>query len=601
MRPVLRPLVLLVALAAAASGPALAQEITVDADAPQHRFDGAGVSFGLFLNNYVSAGAEAQAELVRLIAEDLDLVYLQEYTNRPDGRGFYPDEDPGYFDRRADFVKAVRAVRPGVEFSVVTNSFPDDLRKDLVLTGRDGVERTYRVLDTDDPDIYTKLADWYFQVFRAYDERGVTVDVLNAVNEPDLLVCGQNVNQCRTHHYGYNGDTRRGVAEIFAQAVPAFKAMLDDPAVNTTGMPVPRVMGPSTFAPGGGGSAFQGGALDYVRYFKAERPEAWEHIDIVATHQYENGVRGDLFQALRTEAEGKPIHQSETHGSKQFLQNTGISPGLSTALSFSQQFGAAVNFGTNAWYYFQTNYPNPADPDDRARFNPGGLVSLSPPVIPDPEPYKHYYAFRQLTSAQPDSSDVLAVTPFDGRQANAVAFRKAGEDTVYVSVTNTNGDARDVTIRVEEDAGPRALASYTLRVTDETRNDAVVAEGVDLGAADGLTVQVGPYSVNTFVVALSMGTDVAEAGAAPPAVLFPSTPNPFRADTQIRYRLREPGHVRLAVYDVLGREVARLADGPQRAGEHAATFSGADARAGVYLYRLTVGERSLTGRMTLLR
>lgn len=596
----MRLIVLLTALVAVAGGPAAAQEVVVDADDPMHQFDGAGVSFGLFLNNYRSASAEAQNDLVRLIAEDLDLVYLQEYTNRPDGTGFYPDEDPTYFDRRADFVKAVRAVRPGVEFSVVTNSFPDRLRKDLVLTGRDGVQRTYRVLDTDDPQIYQKLADWYFQIFRAYDARGVRVDVLNAVNEPDLLVCGQNVNQCRTHHYGYDGDTRRGVAEIFAQAVPAFKALLADPTVNTTGIPTPRIMGPSTFAPGGQGGSFAGGALAYVDYFRDERPAAWEQIDIVSTHQYENGVRGDLFQMLGNRAGDKALHQSETHGSKQFLQNTGISPGLSTALSFAQQFGASVNFGTGAWYYFQTNYPNAADAD-RAGFNPGGLISLSPPAIPDPEPYTHYYAFRQLTSAQPDSSDVLPVTPFDGRQANAVAFRKAGEDTVYVSVTNTTGSARDVTVRVEEDAGTRVLASYTLRVTDETRNDAAVAEDVDLGAAGNVTAEVGPYSVNTFEIALGAGFVDSEDGPEALAVRVTNAPNPFRAETEIRYRLGAPGRVRLAVFDVLGREVARLVDERQGVGEHAATFRAAGVDAGVYLYRLTIDGQTQSGRMTLVR
>ena len=595
----MRRLPALALLVALASGGVAAQTtVTVQADGYQQQFDGAGVSFGLFLNNYVSASADAQDELVRLIAEDLDLVYLQEYTNRPNGRGFYPDEDPGYFDRRADFVKAVRAVRPGVEFSVVTNSFPDELRKDLVLTGRDGVERTYRVLDTDDPDIYTKLADWYLQVFRAYDERGVTVDILNVVNEPDLLVCGQNVNQCRTHHYGFDGDTRRGVAEIFAQAVPAFKAMLADPALNPTGIPVPRIMGPSTFAPGGGGSSFEGGALAYVRYFKAERPEAWDQIDIVATHQYQNGVRGDLFQALRDEAGDKPIHQSETHGSKQFLQNTGISPGLSTALSFSQQFGAAVNFGASAWYYFQTNYPNAADAD-RDGFNPGGLVSLSPPAIPDPEPYTQYYAFRQLTSAQPDSSTVLSVTPFDGRQANAVAFRKRGQDMVYVSLTNANGDARPVALRFEEGGAARPVRGYTVRVTDPDSDDETAATA-DAGGAESLAYTLGPYSISTFAVALGGAGTPTEAGpTAPPVALLPPRPNPFRGTTTVPYRLAAPGRVSLRVFDALGREVATLVDGDRPAGAHAATFDGSGLAGGVYVVVLT-GEGVRAARRVMV-
>ena len=590
--------VLLAALLTAA--PALSQEVVVQADAPQHTFEGAGVSFGLFLNNYRSASPEAQDELVRLVAEDLDLSVVQEYTNRADGTGFYPADEPEYFDQRADFVKAVRAVRPGVAFSVVTNSFPDRLRKDLVLTGRDGVERTYRVLDTDDPDIYDELADWYFRVFRAYDARGVTVDILNVVNEPDLLVCGANVNQCRTHHYGYDGDTRRGVAEIFARAVPAFKALLADPAVNTTGIAVPRIMGPSTFAPGGSGGSFQGGALDYVRYIKENSPAAWDQIDIVATHQYDNGVRGDLFQALRAEADGKTLHQSETHGSKQFGPGS-LRANHRTALSLSQLFGASVNFGTSMWSYFQTNYPNPADPDDAERFNPGGLISLSPPVIPDPEPLKHYYAFRQLTSAQPDSSSVLPVSPFDGRQANTVAFRKGDQDSVYVSVTNTGADARAVTISVEDADGLLVLESYSVRTTDATRDDEEVARSTLDANAGSFTYTMGPYSINTFTVGLGNATVDAEGAPEAAFALLPPAPNPARGAAAIAYRLGAPADVELTVSDALGRRVRQLVEAPRGIGLHEAELATGGLAPGLYLVTLRAGDAVATRRLTVVR
>ena len=594
----------LAAFLAVCAWPASAQDIRVLADEPQHVFEGAGTSFGLFLNNYVNAGDDARAELVRLIAEDLDLRYLQDYTNRPNGEGFYPNEDLDYFDRRANFVKDVRAVRPDVQFSVVTNSFPDELRTDLVMMGRHGKVETYRVLDTDDPEIYEKLADWYFQIFRAYDARGVSVEILNAVNEPDLLVCGSNVLQCRTHHYGYDGDNLRGVAEIFAQAVPAFKAKFADPAQNPTGMPVPRIMGPSTFAPGGGGSNFEGGALAYVRYFKNERPGAWDHIDIVATHQYENGVRGDLFQALRAEADGKPIHQSETHGSRQFLEGTGIRPGLSTALSFAQQFGAAVNFGTSAWYYFQTNYPNPLDdqPDGR-RFNPGGLISLSPPDIPDPVPYKQYYAFRQLTSAQPLGADVLDYTASAGRRADVVAFRKAGENTVYVSVTNTEGTGKPIDLTLGEAGGTRVVTQYTIRRTDAANDDAVVADVTPPGGTTTLQVTLPPYSVNTFTVAMGAlnATDGEDGPDTAVAALLPAAPNPTAGPTTLRYRLAEPADVELVVYDVLGKQVARVVDRAEGPGTHRVPFDASGLAAGVYVVRLRAGAVVSTQRVVVTR
>jgi hypothetical protein len=55
------------------------------------------------------------------------------------------------------------------------------------------------------------------------------------------------------------------------------------------------------------------------------------------------------------------------------------------------------------------------------------------------------------------------------------------------------------------------------------------------------------------------------------------------------------------VYDVLGREVARLVDGEQDAGHHTATLDGRRLAAGTYLARLVVGELAFTRRLTLAR
>jgi hypothetical protein len=54
----------------------------------------------------------------------------------------------------------------------------------------------------------------------------------------------------------------------------------------------------------------------------------------------------------------------------------------------------------------------------------------------------------------------------------------------------------------------------------------------------------------------------------------------------IQYQLPGAGPVRLTVYDILGREVARLVDGIQQPGNHEARFDGGGLASGVYLYRL---------------
>ena len=78
-------------------------------------------------------------------------------------------------------------------------------------------------------------------------------------------------------------------------------------------------------------------------------------------------------------------------------------------------------------------------------------------------------------------------------------------------------------------------------------------------------------------------------------------PNPFSGTTQITYTLPAPTAVRLAVYDVLGRRVATLAEGRRPAGTHRATFA-ADGRlaGGVYFYRLETGGQVETRRMVVL-
>ncbi len=78
-------------------------------------------------------------------------------------------------------------------------------------------------------------------------------------------------------------------------------------------------------------------------------------------------------------------------------------------------------------------------------------------------------------------------------------------------------------------------------------------------------------------------------------------PNPFTGSTQVAFALEAPAHVRLAVFDVVGREVARLAEGQFAPGTHAMTFDGSELPSGVYLWRLDTGNAVQTGRLTLLR
>jgi hypothetical protein len=81
-------------------------------------------------------------------------------------------------------------------------------------------------------------------------------------------------------------------------------------------------------------------------------------------------------------------------------------------------------------------------------------------------------------------------------------------------------------------------------------------------------------------------------------------PNPFNPTTTIRFAIPAGNsHVRtlLKIYDVLGREVAILADGDKEAGTYQVTFDASSLTSGVYFYRISAGNFSETKKMLLLR
>ncbi|MEM8488319.1 MAG: T9SS type A sorting domain-containing protein [Bacteroidota bacterium] len=78
-------------------------------------------------------------------------------------------------------------------------------------------------------------------------------------------------------------------------------------------------------------------------------------------------------------------------------------------------------------------------------------------------------------------------------------------------------------------------------------------------------------------------------------------PNPFSQSTTLRYSLPQIMQVRLAVYDMFGREVALLVDAQQEAGIHTAEFDAGSLPAGVYLARIELDFLRFTKRMLLLK
>ena len=86
--------------------------------------------------------------------------------------------------------------------------------------------------------------------------------------------------------------------------------------------------------------------------------------------------------------------------------------------------------------------------------------------------------------------------------------------------------------------------------------------------------------------------------------LFQNYPNPFNPSTTIEYALPNASKVRLAVYNLLGQEVAVLVDDVQEAGTYRVRLDASAlsrASSGVYFYHLSAGEFSVAKKMVLIR
>ena len=91
-----------------------------------------------------------------------------------------------------------------------------------------------------------------------------------------------------------------------------------------------------------------------------------------------------------------------------------------------------------------------------------------------------------------------------------------------------------------------------------------------------------------------------------PMAQLTNYPNPFNPRTTISFSLSQPGDVDLTVLNVLGQHVATVASGYYSSGQHDVAWEGANdggapVASGVYLYRLTTNEITVTRKMVLVR
>ena len=167
---------------------------------------------------------------------------------------------------------------------------------------------------------------------------------------------------------------------------------------------------------------------------------------------------------------------------------------------------------------------------------------------------------------------------------NAVAF--SGRDTGWVA-----GD--EGTILRTTDAGTTWTGSLS-GTMQNLKGIAVVDGQTQWIAGNAGTALRSPILLPTSVPG---NID----GLASSFSLAQNFPNPFNPSSAIRYQISEFTNVRLAVYDLLGREVALLVGEMKQAGTYTVRFDATGLASGMYLYRLIAGSFVETRNMIVLK
>ncbi|UCD36986.1 MAG: prolyl oligopeptidase family serine peptidase [Fidelibacterota bacterium] len=142
---------------------------------------------------------------------------------------------------------------------------------------------------------------------------------------------------------------------------------------------------------------------------------------------------------------------------------------------------------------------------------------------------------------------------------------------------------------------------YAIRINNTCAGDHPLECALSI-QSQGFTFWSDTFSVDIYPLGIA-----GREGVLPTEyTLHQNYPNPFNPVSTIMYDLPQASEVSLVVYDILGREVARLVDGYMEPGYHHSQWDGRDARgrevpSGIYIARLVTPEYSKSIKMLLLK
>lgn len=166
--------------------------------------------------------------------------------------------------------------------------------------------------------------------------------------------------------------------------------------------------------------------------------------------------------------------------------------------------------------------------------------------------------------------DIKTAANYTASVVDSAYWRKKGNMDVIV-VANVDGDKEDEVLYTQ---------GYSYQNPNDDRMPLIV-----------LDQKYTPVSVEKIAFEL-------------PAEFFlaQNYPNPFNPTTQIKFGITKTSNVELKVFDILGKEVAVLINNQNlTAGSYNVKFDASNLSSGIYIYKLTAGNQTVSKKMQLIK
>jgi len=169
------------------------------------------------------------------------------------------------------------------------------------------------------------------------------------------------------------------------------------------------------------------------------------------------------------------------------------------------------------------------------------------------------------------------------------------DDAMYIVKNGANFD----TVLVNQQAPCAAGIPLTITYAEKGSNLVVKLHNQSRNPSDHWVVADAVRFEKTFIPATVIDTPLNDQPT--DFKLFGNFPNPFNTGTNIFFNLEQSGTMRLAIFDLSGRQIKAVVKNYSSGGKYIIPVALNNQPAGIYLYRISNGTRTQVGKMLLIK